>query len=225
MDIKTACIAIAAVIMAIEAGLKNAPTLRGKLPAFATSEIWNFIPLVLLTIAGGIWAYRQLNSTPIQVALSPNAAPTIAQAKNATVVPIKGAFIKPDDQSYAGNKLNEAKSKDTDCVARIVHCPSTECEDDAQAISVILTLGQWHQSGLPTSHDWEQLSKQANSLTEQRWPFNPARVVIHQAIFDNCATELANSLYEIGVKNNEWGDPAMRGKGVQILVGLVPRDK
>lgn len=58
ITLRNTLIAIAAIIIAIEAGLKGAPTLRGHLPRFITSEAWNFMPLFFLTLAGLIWVVR-----------------------------------------------------------------------------------------------------------------------------------------------------------------------
>lgn len=223
MDIKTLCIAIAAVIMAIEAGLRNAPTLRGKLPTFVSSEIWNFIPLVLLTIAGAIWVYLEFSPPSLVLTAMPSSdAVPIIQSQALTIATVKGAFIKPEDQIYAGQQLAKRTTGERlDCTAQIIHCPSTDCEDDAQAVLAILALGKWNQRGLPTSHDWEKLSAGAKSSDYQQ--LTPRRIVLHQAVMDDCATALTLSLYEVGADSNEWKDHTMRGKGVEVLVGLTPR--
>lgn len=60
--------------IAIETGLKGAPTFRGSLPRFITSEKWNFVPAVLLSIAFLIWIARSLENpkqTQTPVPLSP----------------------------------------------------------------------------------------------------------------------------------------------------------
>jgi len=54
---------IGALILAAETGLKGAPTVRAHLPRFLASEIWNFVPLGLMAVAGVIWIYMGVTRT------------------------------------------------------------------------------------------------------------------------------------------------------------------
>jgi hypothetical protein len=50
-----ACLFVAAVIVATDAGIKNAPTLSPHLPDWMGGEYWSFAPLLLLTLSGIIF--------------------------------------------------------------------------------------------------------------------------------------------------------------------------
>ena len=179
--LRNICLAIAAIIMATEQALKGAPTFRDKLPQFLASEYWNFVPILFLSIAGLIWVFRQI-APPAPISISTEGATPQQSAGSSQSGTVASTFIKPDDQLYVGNKL--AGERDLKCTARIIRCPSTECDDDAKAMWATLAIGKWQQPEMPTSDNWERLNAEANAQVLQK--LIPAQVVLHEAVYDPC---------------------------------------
>lgn len=76
--------------MAIETGLRGAPTFRSHLPRFLSSEFWNFVPLGLMCLAGMIWIYVALTETrpaPETTASKANATGSITSVAQSTPAP------------------------------------------------------------------------------------------------------------------------------------------
>jgi hypothetical protein len=55
------CVVIAGVVEAAQQALTGAPNVAHALPTFATSGNWNYVPLILLIIAGLAWVKKQLS--------------------------------------------------------------------------------------------------------------------------------------------------------------------
>jgi len=54
------CVVIAGVVEAAQQALSQAPKVTAKLPDFFTSPNWNYVPLGLVIVAGGLWVWNQL---------------------------------------------------------------------------------------------------------------------------------------------------------------------
>jgi hypothetical protein len=51
---------IAALMLAVDTGLRAYPELSKRMPAFLTGELWGFLPFALLTVSGVIFLARSL---------------------------------------------------------------------------------------------------------------------------------------------------------------------
>jgi hypothetical protein len=56
--IGAACLVVAALILALDAALEDAPTLAAMMPAFFSGRIWAYMPLALVLIAATILIFR-----------------------------------------------------------------------------------------------------------------------------------------------------------------------
>jgi hypothetical protein len=70
-------VVIVAVIEALQQALSQAPAVTKQLPAWAISPNWNYVPLVLLMVAGVIWIVDHLSTKARPFSHSTGSVPTL----------------------------------------------------------------------------------------------------------------------------------------------------
>ena len=104
--LEIACLALAAIIMAVNQALKGAPALRSRLPAIPG---WvNYLPLALMIIAGGAWAIRATFPTTPKTEVT-SMAPSAA-SNSTTSAPAPPNFTDYAPQAVAVKFLSLNKS-------------------------------------------------------------------------------------------------------------------
>jgi hypothetical protein len=123
---------VAAFMLALDTGIKRSPDLLAKF-SFVKSQIWGFLPLILLLIFGGIAIYDYFVLRPAVPNISRNEIPSTQQS------PLASDALKWKLQQHLRTDFAAISPDLSSCQIVIVHYQSDYSENLTQSLADVLT--------------------------------------------------------------------------------------